>query len=115
MSFPFTADDVMAAYARHPEIKPARTFYRRDDDRELCCPAGIMALDKDRDTYLNTWTGQGYVGTAASILGLTYDQIDGLARGFDLCKAREYDNGEALEAVNVGTECYSRLHAEGRI
>ena len=47
-TLPFTADDVVAAFDRHPEIKPISGFFRTMDSRNritACCGLSIMAID----------------------------------------------------------------------
>ena len=47
-ALPFTADDVVSAFDRHPEIKPTYGTFRMMDTRnqiKACCGLSIMVID----------------------------------------------------------------------
>lgn len=89
---PFTMQEVIEAYERHPEIEPIQNCYVSKEDGLIvgCCPLSILAIDaghgetirREFDAATPTFTGAHAIKELMGWDTETY-QLTEFTRGFD--------------------------------
>ena len=133
MSLPFTKQDVIDAYKRHPEIKPERrkfvAFHYGDDGKrgaiKCACAASIVAINNGHEAFVRemlcdvgTREGAHRLAPVLASLEDIHDvslELFSLARGFDGASpdADERENPAQVAAYQLGCDIAEAIFEDG--